>query len=48
MNDKILLSDGGTENRVLLSQLDTLFSATTKTLTNKTISNSSNTLSNLT
>ncbi len=29
--DKSLLSDGGTEGRVLLSQLDTLFSGTTKT-----------------
>jgi len=46
--DKILLSDGGTEGRVLLSQLDTLFSGTTKTLTNKTIDASSNTLSNIT
>ena len=27
-----MLSDGGTEGRVLLSQLDTLFSGTTKTL----------------
>ena len=33
--DKILLSDGGSEGRVLLSQLDTLFSGTSKTLTNK-------------
>ena len=46
--DKLLLSDGGTEGRVLLSQLDTLFSATTKTLTNKTINASNNTLSNIT
>ena len=45
--DQILLSDGGTEGRVNLSQLDTLFSGTTKTLTNKTISGSSNTLSNI-
>ena len=45
--DKILLSDGGTEGRVLLSQLDTLFSGTTKTLTNKTISGGDNTLSNI-
>ena len=45
--DKILLSDGGSEGRVLLSQLDTLFSCTSKTLTNKTISGSSNTLSNI-
>ena len=47
VGDKILLSDGGTEGRVLLSQLDTLFSGTNKTLTNKTISGSSNTLSNI-
>ena len=46
--DKILLSDGGTEGRVLLSQLDTLFSGTTKTLTNKTIAAGSNTISGLT
>ena len=46
--DKILLSDGGTEGRVLLSQLDTLFSGTSKTLTNKTINASNNTLSNIT
>ena len=35
--DQILISDGGTEGRVVLSQLDTLFSGTTQTLTNKTI-----------
>ena len=35
--DQLLLSDGGTEGRVTLSQLDTLFSATSKTLTNKTL-----------
>jgi len=46
--DKILLSDGGTEGRVLLSQLDTLFSGTTKSLTNKTIAAGSNTISGLT
>ena len=46
--DKILLSDGGTECRVLLSQLDTLFSGTSKTLTNKTINASNNTISNIT
>ena len=45
--DKLLVSDDGTEGRVLLSQLDTLYSGTTKTLTNKTISGSSNTLSNI-
>ena len=50
--DKLLVSDGGTEGRVNLSQLDTLFSGTTQTLTNKTltapvissITNNSNTL----
>ena len=36
--DKLLVSDGGTGNRVNLSQLDTLFTGTTQTLTNKTIS----------
>ena len=45
--DKLLLSDGGTEGRVNLSQIDTLFKDTTQTLTNKTISGSSNTLSNI-
>ena len=43
--DKILLSDGGTEGRVLLYQLDTLFLGTSKPLTNKTINASNNTLS---
>src|SRR6056300_1599165 len=36
-SDQILLSDGGTEGRVTLSQLATLFSGTTQTLTNKTL-----------
>ena len=45
--DKFLISDGGTEGRATLAQVDTLFSATSKTLTNKTISGSSNTLSNI-
>ena len=45
--DKLLISDGGTEGRVNLSQIDTLFKDTTQTLTNKTISGSSNTLSNI-
>ena len=35
--DLLILSDGGTEGRVTLAQLDTLFSGTTKTLTNKTL-----------
>ena len=37
VGDQLLLSDGGTEGRVTLTQLDTLFSSTTKTLTNKTL-----------
>jgi len=45
--DKFLISDGGTEGRATLAQVDTLFSATSKTLSNKTISGSSNTLSNI-
>src|SRR5210317_2597736 len=36
-SDQILISDGGTEGRVTLSQLDTLFSGTTQTLTNKSL-----------
>ena len=35
--DLLLASDGGTEGKITLSQLDTLFSGTTSTLTNKTI-----------
>jgi hypothetical protein len=35
--DKFAISDGGTEKYVLASQLDTYISATTKTLTNKTL-----------
>jgi hypothetical protein len=42
--DLLLLSDGGTEGRVTLAQLDTLFSDTSKTLTNKSIDLGSNTL----
>ena len=45
--DKLLISDGGSEGRVNLSQIDTLFKDTTQTLTNKTISGSSNTFSNI-
>ena len=45
--DKLLVSDGGTEGHINLSQIDTLFTGTTQTLTNKTISGSSNTLSNI-
>ena len=36
--DLLLASDGGTEGRITLGQIDTLFSGTSKTLTNKTIS----------
>ena len=35
--DLLLASDGGTEGKIALSQLDTLFSGTSKTLTNKTL-----------
>ena len=47
-SDQIMLSDGGTEGRVTLSQIDTLFKDTTQTLTNKTISLGSNTISGTT
>ena len=43
-SDLLLLSDGGTEGRVTLSQLDTLFSGTSKTLSNKTFDLDANTL----
>jgi hypothetical protein len=42
--DLLLASDGGTEGKITLSQLDTLFKSTTQTLTNKTISGSDNTI----
>ena len=42
--DQILISDGGTEGRVTLSQIDTLFTSTTQTLTNKTIDTANNTI----
>jgi len=45
--DQILLSDGGTEGRVALSQIDTLFTSTTQTLTNKTIDADNNTVTNI-
>ena len=35
--DLLLASDGGSEGRITLGQIDTLFSGTTKTLTNKTL-----------
>ena len=39
VGDKFLVSDGGTEGRALLSQIDTLFTSTTQTLSNKTLTN---------
>ena len=39
VGDKFLVSDGGTEGRALLSQIDTLFTSTAQTLTNKTLTN---------
>ena len=42
--DLILVSDGGTEGRATLSQVDTLLSGTSKTLTNKSIDLDANTL----
>ena len=43
-SDLLLISDGGTEGRATLSQVDTLFSGTSKTLTNKSIDLDSNTI----
>jgi|LUMJ01.1.fsa_nt_gb hypothetical protein len=45
--DKLALSDGGTEKQVNISQLGTIFAGDTQTLTNKTISGDSNTLTNI-
>ena len=45
--DKLALSDGGTEKQVNISQLGTIFAGDTQTLTYKTISGASNTLSNI-
>src|SRR5210317_835100 len=46
--DQILLSDGGTEGRVTLSQIDTLFTSTTQSLTNKNLTAASNTFNPIT
>ena len=35
--DQLLASDGGTEGRITLAQVDTLFTSTTQTLSNKTL-----------
>jgi hypothetical protein len=45
--DQILISDGGTEGRATLSQIDTLFTSTSQTLTNKTINADNNTITNI-
>ncbi len=46
-SDLLLVSDGGTEGRATLSQIQAAIKDTTATLTNKSISGSSNTLSNI-
>lgn len=46
-SDLLLASDGGTEGRITLGQIDTLFTSTTQTLTNKTIDADNNTISNI-
>ena len=46
-SDLFLVSDGGTEGRATLSQIQTAIKDTTATLTNKSISGSANTLSNI-
>jgi len=43
-SDLFLVSDNGTEGRATLSQVDTLFTSTTQTLTNKSIDLDANTL----
>ena len=45
--DQFMVSDGGTEGRATLAQISEAIKATTTTLTNKTISGSSNTISNI-
>jgi len=46
-SDLFLVSDGGTEGRATLAQIQAAIKDTTATLTNKSISGSSNTLSNI-
>ena len=46
-SDQFMVSDGGTEGRATLSQIQAAIKDTTATLTNKTISGSSNTISNI-
>jgi hypothetical protein len=45
--DLLIASDGGTEGKITLAQIDTLFKGTTQTFTNKSISGSTNTLSDI-
>jgi len=45
--DQLLASDGGSEGRITLAQIDTLFTSTTQTLTNKTIDADNNTITNI-
>jgi len=42
--DQLLASDGGSEGRITLAQIDTLFTSTSQTLSNKTINSASNTI----
>jgi len=46
-SDQFMVSDGGTEGRATLSQIQAAIKDTSATLTNKTISGSSNTLTNI-
>ena len=45
--DRVVLNDNGTMVQAAVTDLDTYFSATSKTLTNKSISGSDNTLTNI-
>ena len=47
-SDQFMVSDGGTEGRATLSQIDAAIKDVSTTLTNKTINASNNTLSNIT
>jgi len=47
VTDLLIASDGGTEGRITLSQLDTLFKGTTQILTNKSIDSDNNTITNI-
>ena len=47
-SDQLMVSDGGTEGRATLAQIDAAIKDVSTTLTNKTINASNNTLSNIT